>query len=168
MNISQPKSLHHYMQVYKNLISQGELPKAYKGIMKYMRELRVHFHHTYPELTVAGSIYPGNMDYTFFSLSSPKLKKEKLKVLIIFSHATFEFEAWLAGQNKSIQKKYWDLLRQSSWEGIRIPDTIKHTESILEKSLAKDPNFDKLPALTQQIEKGIWELIEGVEAFLHT
>ena len=156
------------MQVYKNLISQGELPKAYKGIMKYMRELRVHFHHTYPELTVAGSIYPGNMDYTFFSLSTPILKKEKLKVLILFTHASFEFDAWLAGQNKSIQKKYWDLLRHSSWEGTRIPDSLQHTESILEKTLAKDPDFNDLPALTQQLEKGTWELIKGAEAFLRT
>ena len=36
------------------------------------------------------------------------------------------------------------------------------------KSLAKDPNFNNLPALTLQIERGTLKLIDDVEAFLTT
>ena len=111
---SKIKTIHECIEVYKTLIKQGDLSKAYQGIMKYMRDLRVHFFNAHPEWKVAGSIYPGNMDYTFFSLSTPKLKQEKLKVAIIFAHKQFTFEVWLVGQNKGIQKTYWEAVQATS------------------------------------------------------
>ena len=156
------------MQAYQNLLQQGDLQDAYQGLMAYLRELRVHFYNKFPDLKVAGSIYPGNMDYSFFSLSSPKLKQEKLKVAIIFAHKQFTFEVWLVGQNKGIQKTYWEAVQATSWKNYQIPGSISNTEAILMKSLAKDPNFNNLPALTLQIERGTLKLIDDVEAFLTT
>ena len=59
-------SFHEKMQAYQNLLQQGDLQDAYQGLMAYLRELRVHFYNKFPDLKVAGSIYPGNMDYSFF------------------------------------------------------------------------------------------------------
>jgi hypothetical protein len=34
-----------------------------------------------------------------------------LKIAIVFDYAAFGFEAWLAGRNRQVQRKYWQLFR---------------------------------------------------------
>ena len=34
---------------------------------------------------------------------------------IVFIHETCQFEAWLFGVNKQVQKQYWQLIKDSGW-----------------------------------------------------
>jgi len=40
-------------------------------------------------------------------------------------YETFQFEVWLAANNKMIQKQNWDLIRQSYWDKYRIVPAIQ-------------------------------------------
>ena len=106
------------------------------------------------------------MDMTYFSFIPESLKRQKLKIAIVFIHDTYKFEVWLAGYNKQIQTKYWKLFKESDWDKYRIPSTTKGIDSIIEYILVDNPDFNKLNNLTKQIETGTLKFITDVENFL--
>ncbi len=160
------KSFHEYINEYRKLMEKGDVRKAYKGIMEYIMELRLYFKKTYSNYFISGSIYYGYMDMTYFSFIPESLKIRNLKIAIVFIHENISFEVWLAGYNKQVQIKYWNLFKESDWNKYRIPLTIKGIDSIIEHVLVEDPDFSNTDALTKQIERGTLIFIKDVEDFL--
>ena len=159
------ESFQEYMQEYKKQVDKGYIQKAYQGLMKYIMDLRVHLKNKYPEYSLSG-IYYGYMDMTYFSFSPESLKNRKLKIAIVFVHETFKFEVWLAGSNKKVQKRYWELIKEGNWKEYHIPSTIKGVDSILEHVLVDEPDFSDLDGLTHMVKTGSLKFIEDVVDFL--
>lgn len=157
---------HESMDEYRQLLEQGALQHAYRGLMDYMMGLRTYLKNKYPEYVVSGSLYYGVMDMTYFSFSPQSFKQRKLKIAIVFLHEAFRFEAWLAGYNKQIQAQYWNMLKESGWNKYQLVPTTQGADSILEHILVGNPDFRDLEALTAQIEIGTFQFIEDVESFL--
>ena len=160
------RSFNEYMNEYKKQMKKGNIKEAYRGLMEYIMELRLHFKRHYPDYFVSGSIYYGYMDMTYFSFTPEYLRRRKLKIAIVFIHDTCRFEVWLGGYNKQVQTKYWKLVKDNDWNEYRIPSTTKDVDSIVEKTLVKNPDFSDLDALTKKIEKSTLKFIEDVESFL--
>ena len=154
------------MAKYRSEMEKGDLREAYSGLMEYIMKLRAYLENKYPHYAVSGSVYQGYMDMTYFSFFPESLKREKLKVAIVFVHDKFAFEVWLAGYNKQVQKRYWNLFRESGWGKYRIPSKTEGADSIIEHTLAENPDFGDLDALTRQIENGTLEFIKDIEGFL--
>ncbi|HII83475.1 MAG TPA: hypothetical protein HA271_01255 [Methanobacterium subterraneum] len=159
------ESFQEHMQEYKKQLDRGHIQDAYRGLMKYIMDLRVYFKNKYPEYFVSG-IYYGYLDMTYFSFTPESIKNRKLKIAIVFVHETFRFEVWLAGSNKKVQSKYWELIKEGTWDEYHIPSTTLDVDSIMEYVLADNPNFADLDSLTQQIETGTLKFIDDVEDFL--
>jgi hypothetical protein len=160
------ESFHEYVNEYRELLQKGAIKKAYKGLMEYIMALRTHFKNKYPDYFVSGSIYYGYMDMTYFSFTPKSLQHRKLKTAIVFIHDTFRFEAWLAGNNKQVQSKYWKLFKESGWNKYHIVSTTKGVDSIIEYILVDNPDFCDLDTLTKQIERATVKFIKDVESFL--
>jgi hypothetical protein len=160
------KPFHEYMNEYRKQMAKGDIREAYKGLMEYIMKLRTYFKNKYPKYDISGSIYYGYMDMSYFALIPESLKLKKLKIAIVFIHETCKFEVWLAGYNKQIQIKYWKLFKESDWNKYRIPSTIEGIDSIIECTLAENPDFSDLDTLTKQLEKGTLGFIKDVEEFL--
>ena len=160
------KSFHKFINEYRKQLKKGYIQEAYKGLMKYIMELRLYLQNKYPDYSVSGSIYYGYMDMTYFSLFPKSLKRRKLKIAVVFVYDTFRFEVWLAAQNKQVQKEYWTLVKESAWNKYRIPSNTKGVDSIVECILVDKPDFSDLDALTKQIEEGTLQFIKDVENFL--
>ena len=156
-----PESMHEY----RKQLEHGAIQQAYKGLMEYLMDLRTYFKNKYPDYVVSG-IYYGYMDMTYFSFFPASLKQRNLKIAIVFLHEAFRFEVWLAGYNKQVQAKYWQLLKESAWNPYHLVPTTQGVDSILEHVLVGDPDFSDLAALTHQIEHGILKFITDVESFL--
>ncbi|RPH29892.1 MAG: helix-turn-helix domain-containing protein [Bacteroidales bacterium] len=156
------KSLNDYKKDYKRQIEIGNIPKAYKGLMGFMKNLRTYFVNNYLVDYVIGSIYSGDMTITYFPFTPKTLKEQKLKIAIVFNHQKIRFEIWLAGQNKQIQKKYWEIFKDSDWKNYHIPLTIDEGFSIADNILVENPNFDDLEVLTEQIETKTMEFIKEI------
>ena len=134
--------------------------------MEYIMDLRTHFKNKYPDYFVSSNIYFGYMDMTYFSFFPKSLKRQKLKIAVVFLHCNFRFEVWLAGYNKQVQTKYWKLFKESNWNKYRIVSPAKGVDSIMEYILVDNPDFSDLDTLTNQIERGTLKFIEDVENFL--
>ncbi len=159
------RSFSDYMNEYRKQLEKGDIQKAYRGLMDCLMQLRSHFESQYHNYSISG-IYQGYMDMTYFALFTESLKPKKLKVAIVFVYDKFRFEVWLAGQNKQVQTKYWELFKESGWNKYRVPSATRGVDFIIEGVLVENPDFGNLEALTKQIETGALNFIEDVEDFL--
>jgi hypothetical protein len=159
-------SLHEYTNEYRTQLEKGTIQKAYKGLMEYIMGLRTYFKNKHPDYFVSGSIYYGYMDMTCFSFIPKSLKQRNLKIAIVLIHATLRFEVWLAGSNKQLQSKYWQLFKDSGWNEYPVVATTQGVDAIVEHVLVDDPDFGDLQALTKQIEAETLKFIKDVESFL--
>ncbi|HNT54198.1 MAG TPA: hypothetical protein PKG95_05760 [Anaerolineaceae bacterium] len=159
-------SLPENLTEYKQQMKQGSVPAAYRGLMEYILGLRTYFKNKYPNFAVPGSIYPGYMDMTYFAINPEALQQRGLKIAIVFLHEAFRFEVWLAGSNKQVQAKYWQLFQDNPWGRYHLVATIQGADAILEHILVNDPDFSDLEQLTRQIELETLKFIADVEQFL--
>src|SRR5574344_2414084 len=151
------------MEVYKRQLEMGDVPRTYQGLVGFMRNLRTYFIKKYPVDYSIGSLYTGEMTITYFPFTPKTLKEQKLKIAIVFNHQKIRFEIWLAGQNRQIQKKYWEIFKDSDWHKYHIPSSITDGFSIVDNILVENPDFDNLEILTEQIESGALEFIKEME-----
>ena len=160
------EKFHEYMNEYRKQLEQGAIKEAYRGLMKYIMDLRTHFKNKYPDCYVSGNIYYGYMDMTYFAFSPKFLKNRNLKIAIVFIHETCRFEVWLAGYNRQVQLKYWKLFKESDWNKYHIVSTTQNADAIVEHILVDNPDFSDLDTLTKQIETGTLKFIEDVDSFI--
>jgi hypothetical protein len=159
-------AFYQYIDEYKKQLAKGDIQRAYKGLMEYIMSVRSYFANKYPDYLASGNIYFGYMDMTYFSLFPKFLKARNLKIAIVFSYDKFRFEVWLAGANKNVQRKYWNLLRENNWSNYHVPSAISGIDSIMEHILVENPDFKDLTGLTEQIERKTIKFIEDIENFL--
>jgi hypothetical protein len=155
------------IDVYRQQLAKGVIQTAYKAVMSYLDGLRLLFEKKYPDFYVS-SIHYGFMDYSYFYFFPKQLKQQKLKIVLIFAHETFRFEVWLAGYNKNVQAKYWNLFKEANYNKHHVPASINGVDSIVEHVLVKNADFSNPDALTSQIEDGALKFIADIEEFIST
>lgn len=138
-----------YVSVYKAFLNEGDVQIAYAGLVKYVQKLRTEFSRGFGNEYSIGNVFQGYMDYTYFYLSNDYLKSRKLKFGLVFNHAEASFEVWLLGQTKEVQKKYWELLKNSQWA--KVPDMPQY--SVFEVTLLDRPDFSSLDELTIDLKE---------------
>ncbi len=159
-------TLSECMAEYRKQMQIGLVPKAYKGLMDYILDLRNYFKKKYPDWSVSGSLYTGYMDMTYFALVPESFRQRGLKIAVVFIHETCRFEVWLSAVNKQVQAEYWQKINDSGWSTYRLVPSVQGYDSILEEMLVESPDFDDLDGLRTMIEKGSLEFINAIEEFL--
>ena len=160
------ETLQEHLNEFRKQLEKGVIQQAYRGLIDYIMDLRTHLRKNCPDYYTSG-IYQGYMDMTYFSFTSKALQERRLKAAIVFVYDTFRFEVWLAGYNKSVQDKYWELIKETGWDKYRLVATTKGADSIIEHILVDNPDFSDLDALTKQIESETLRFIGDVEGFLY-
>jgi len=135
-------------------------------LLGFMKGLRSYFSRKYPMGYAIGSVYSNETTITYFPFTPKTLKEKHLKIAIVFNHQHDQFEVWLAGQNKAIQKKYWEFFKNSERNMYHIPASIEEGFSIVDKVLIDHPAFDDVDKLIQQIESGTIAFINDVTTVL--
>ncbi len=158
------KNLNHYVAIYKEQLNKGDILIAYNELVKFVMTLRTDFIKSFSDHYSFSGMLHGYMDYTYFYYTNDFLKSKKLKLGLVLNHVAMRFEIWLLGNTKSVQKKYWDLLKESKWNKDK---TEMPKYSILEAIIEKDPNFDNLTSLSQKIEKRLVEVSSEIIITVH-
>jgi hypothetical protein len=159
------ESIQKDMNTLRGQLEAGGIQKAYRALLDYMMDLRTRFKSRYPGYSISG-LYQGYMDMSYFAIVPSSLKHRDLKIAIVFNYAAFRFEAWLSGTNRMVQRKYWELFRDSRCADYRIAIPAKGVDSIIECDLAADFDFGDPDSLTASIEKNTTTFINAVEKFL--
>ncbi|MHB1355609.1 MAG: DUF7000 family protein [Anaerolineae bacterium] len=157
------QSIQEDMNELRKQLIAGAIQRAYRSLLNYMMGLRVHFTKKYPSFSLSG-LYQGYMDMTYFAIVPSSLRDYGLKIAIVFNYEAFRFEAWLSGTNRQVQRKYWEIFRDSQWTRYRVVTPEKGVDSIIECNLAEDlTDFD---SLTATIEQRATEFIKDMETLV--
>ena len=150
---------------YKRLLYEGELQKAYRGIIQFMMHLRTRLKAEYPDHEVS-RLYQGYMDMTYFAFTPASLSSLGLKIAIVFLHESFAFQVWLSARSKPLQEKYVTLLNQVDWQLGTISIPGPGVDSIIEQVLVSTPDFENQKSLSDQILLGTLGFAKKVESLL--
>lgn len=126
---------------------------------RYIADLKSKFSTQYK----TGNISFGYLDYTYFSFYNQYLRNHKLRFGIVLNHEKLQFELWLMGQNADVQRKYWEILKNSVWNGNR-KKMPKY--SILEIVLENQIDFSNKDNMTQNIMKHSVTLALEIQEYL--
>ena len=150
---------------YRRQLQKGDVPAAYTGLMRYFDALRLHLKQRHPDYFISDLTY-GRMDYTYLYYFPMPMKRRKLKIMLFFDHALWEFHIWLAGYNKAAQTTYLKKFKDAGWSKYPLADLAEKVDYIADFTVVKNPDFADLDALTGQIEAGLDKFIGDIEAFL--
>jgi hypothetical protein len=159
------QSIRKDLEEFQGQLKDGTIVRSYRSLISYMMGLQSHFKKKYTNSSVS-ALYQGYMDMTYFAISTPLLKEHDLKCAIVFNYESFFFEAWLAGRNRSVNRQYWELLKDQKLSKYRIVTPAKGIDSIVECDLVKDFNLNEADVLTESIEVGTEAFIEDIEGVL--
>lgn len=158
-------SLQEDLAEFRRQLGNGSVQKAYRALLSYMLDLRTHFKNKYGDSAVSG-LYQGYLDMTYFALYPPFLRERALKIAVVFNYDAFRFEAWLAAGNRQVQRRYWELFRDSRWPDYRVVAPAPGVDAIVECDLAVDFDLSDRDALTARIEAGMTAFIDDMTRFL--
>ena len=157
------EDLNKYVSIYKEQLEKGDILIAYNELVKFVMRLRTDFIKNLSDQYSFAGILHGYMDYTYFYYSNDFLKRKKLKLGLVLNHLDMRFEVWLLGNTIPNQKKYWELLKTTTWNKDR---TEMPKYSILETTLVENPDFNNLNALFEQIETEMIKVSDEILDYL--
>jgi hypothetical protein len=147
-------ALNDDIREYTELLREGTVPRAYRGILTFMSELLRHMSASQPDHTVS-AMYAGFMDMTYFAFTPPELKSRSLKIAVVYLHEENRFEVWLGGGNRKIQAEYIERLSGADIGSYTLSKVSPGVDSIIEKRLVEHPDFDDREALIRRLEKDV-------------
>ena len=159
------ENLNKYISIYKEQLKKGDILIAYNQLVKFVMKLRTDFIKSLSDHYSFTGILHGYLDFTYFYYSNDFLKSKKLKFGLILNHVEMRFEVWLLGNTKPIQQKYWELSKNTKWNKDK---TEMPKYSILESIIVKDPDFDNLDKLIEQIETQMMKASDEILDYLKT
>ncbi len=145
---------------------QNQTVFDYFQLINFMKDIKSFFDKKYGLDFKFGSIYKGGKDFSYFSLTTEALKRQKLKFVLIFNHKILNFRICLSGQNKSIRKKYWNLFKGSDWNTYHLAESIDDSLSIIDFLIVEKPNFNNMETLINQIETESFKFINEFRSIL--
>lgn len=157
-------SQNHIIQKYTDHSDRGYVQQGYKALIHFIQDLRIHFKNLEPSKYSVGSFYQGYMDITYFPIFNSTLKRNKLKVGLVFNHEKMQFELWLLGQNKKVQKEHWERFKDLSTYGYRLSES-PH-QSISEIVIEENPDYSDLKNLANAIEQETLSFIDETSKLL--
>ncbi|WP_394331647.1 DUF7000 family protein [Tenacibaculum agarivorans] len=133
---------------------------------KLYERIETLFQKEYDTIFKLEKIYQGDPNFSYFSLTTEELKKQKLKFVIILNHKELYFSICLSGQNKSIRKKYWKIFKGSDWNKYHLAESIEDSLSIIDQTTVEKPDFNNKRNLTEKIEKESMKFIKELKDIL--
>ena len=152
----------HKLNVYKELLSTTELQTSYQEFINLFRYLRIELEKELDDFSFSNNIVENRMDFAYFQLFSDELKAKGLKAQIIFVHKEFQFEVWISGYNRKIQRDYYNYFKNQNIKYIinGDPDRVDY---IIKSPLPKDIDISNGELLIDLLKSEVSEMVAFAE-----
>ena len=153
------------LEALRRQLEAGSMQRAYAAILAYMSRLRTDFIAASDGSAVSG-LYQGTFDMTYFALLPPALKARDLKFAIVFDYSSFRFQVWLAARNRSVQRRYWEVLSRHDWEQYPLVEPGAGVDAITVFDVGDALELQDPGRLTSRIESAVSAFAGDLERFL--
>lgn len=150
---------HQLLKMYKNLIQTTQIQECYQYIMKLIHDIYTILKNDLNTFQFSNKVIENNMNFSYFQLTNPQLKKQGLKIQIIFIHQSCQFEVWLSGYNGHIQQQYYQKLNSKC--PFQLCENPQKNDYIVKIPIIKDITIDD----TQDVINEIKLHIEKISQF---
>lgn len=149
---------------YKRIMETTDVQKCYQQILRLIRYISSELEKDLPEYTFMGRVVENQMDVSYFQATRESLKKSGLKVQIVFVHRSCEFEVWLSGYNRKIQRSYYKKICTSDCP-FEICADPERNDFILKAVLEKKITADAPEAIAAEIKRKVIELETYIQTY---
>ncbi len=146
------ESLGSCVDTYCAAVAQGDIARAYRGILSTLTQFKSSWEAAYPADNV-GALYQGYLDMSFVAVAPAALAEKRLKISLVFLHPDGVFSLWLIAGNRAIQKSVSDSLRQLPLGGYTLCKLEPGVDAIIARDLPKPYLFDKPEAFNAGLMK---------------
>ncbi len=141
---------HQLLKMYKNLIQTTQIQECYQYIMKLIHDIYTILKNDLNTFQFSNKVIENNMNFSYFQLTNPQLKKQGLKIQIIFIHQSCQFEVWLSGYNRHIQQQYYQKLNSKC--PFQLCENPQKNDYIMKRPLMKDITVDNIQDIIEEIK----------------
>ncbi len=153
-----------YINELRTQLKKGSIQKGYRAILDFLLKARTSIQKKHPEYICPGTFYQGYFDMSYFAVLTPTLRNIGLKIAVVFNYTDFRLELWLSANNKRIQKKYWDQMRDYPWKEYTVVSTVQGNDSILEYVI--EEGLGDLEYSRIVMEEKVDRFIEDIEEWI--
>lgn len=142
---------------YKALLNTTPIQECYQQVIKLLKFISSRLEEEMTEYHFMKRLVENQMDFSYFQLTNENLKHKGLKLQVIFLHRTCQFEVWLSGYNRNIQKNYYEKLQDNDFPFTSCRNPLKN-DYILKKNIEKNITEDNIEAIILEIKQTIRQL----------
>lgn len=144
----------------KELFKQQIYKKGYQEFIKFFRYLRIYLEQALPEYEFTSNITENNMDYSYFQFTNRELKAKGIKYVVAFVHLSFNYEVWLSGFNRKIQKELYSKIKNQKPNNYLLTDNPNSTDYVLKNLIVENCDYNELDQLLHEMKSGIVKFLD--------
>lgn len=158
-------SLTQDIAAYCNAVSDGALPRAYRGILSVLTSFKSAWEVAHPQDNV-GALYQGYMDMSFVAVAPVAFGARRLKISLVFLHDEGVFTLWLTAGNRAIQAETSAALRDKPLGGYTLCALKPGVDAIIAQTVPLPYAFDEPERLIMRFMKETEHFLEDMIALI--
>lgn len=161
--------MENYNELMNNLkdqLSKGKIQKAYRYIFDIFSDLGNEIKNSQNKVISITSLYHGYLDMTYLPVTTETLKKNGLKIAIVFNYSLFQFEIWLSAVNRKKRNDVLEVISQSKWQKYKTVQNNENTDAIIEIQIKGINEFNNKNRIVSLIKKETIAFIDDIEEFI--
>lgn len=161
--------MENYNELMNNLkdqLSKGRIQKAYRYIFDIFSDLGNEIKNSQNKVISITSLYHGYLDMTYLPVTTETLKRNGLKIAIVFNYSLFQFEIWFSAVNRKNRNDVLEVIFQSKWQKYKTVQNNENTDAIIEIQIKGINEFNNKNRIVSLITKETIAFIDDIEEFV--
>jgi len=149
----------------KNIFQSNNIIKLYQKHIEFFKLIKLTLQKELKEFSFCSSVVENGMDYSYFHFSNERLKKLGLKFVFVYDYQSLDYQIWLSGVNRSVQKRYTSLFLTKDVE-FQLTSNPMLTDYILKCPIELTYNADE--QLVSSIIKHVIKFTSLIDKYVNT
>ena len=158
-------SLTQDVAAYCSAVSDGALPRAYRGILSVLTSFQSAWKVAHPQDNV-GALYQGYMDMSFVAVAPAAFGARRLKISLVFLHDEGGFTLWLTAGNRAIQAETSAALRGKPLGGYTLCALKPGVDAVISHTVPRPYAFDEPERLIMRLMKETEHFLDDMIALI--
>jgi len=160
------ENVNELMNEFKALLNNGRMQRAYRYIFDVFTDVGNELKGNKETAISTNSLYHGYLDMTYLPVLTETLKKNGLKIAIVFNYSLFRFEIWLSAVNRKKRAEVLALLSKCKRDTFKTVADNENTDAIIEREIKGIRDFGNKSRIVSLIAKETCVFIGEIEEFV--